>query len=148
MLAFNFERKTFAYRRLALVKHTELFQASCFMQEYLEKIIKADQCAQYVGDLGIAINDAKQLNKNLGATYFCFQQTGEANNVSRSFGATGIDSPDGLKRRDLRSIISCKLRTSPKLTTQPGNPGIPKLLQELYSKALTENNDDSQIIKK
>ena len=35
------------------------------MREYLDKVIKADQCAQYVDDIGIAANDAEQLIKNL-----------------------------------------------------------------------------------
>ena len=28
------------------------------MREYLDKAIKADQCAQYVDDIGIAANDS------------------------------------------------------------------------------------------
>ena len=35
------------------------------MREYLDKIIKADECAQYVDDIGIAANDADHLIKNL-----------------------------------------------------------------------------------
>ena len=31
------------------------------MKEYLDKVIKADQCAQYVDDIGIAANSVTQL---------------------------------------------------------------------------------------
>ena len=33
------------------------------MREYLDRAIKADQCAQYVDDIGIAANDAKLLSE-------------------------------------------------------------------------------------
>ena len=39
------------------------------MREYLDKVIKADQCAQYVDDIGIAGNDADHLIQNLRATF-------------------------------------------------------------------------------
>ena len=58
MLAFNFATRTFAYRRLApgLSRAPSAFSSS--MREYLDKVIKADQCAQYVDDIvGIAAND-------------------------------------------------------------------------------------------
>ena len=31
------------------------------MREYLDKVIKANQCAQYVVDIGVAANTAEQL---------------------------------------------------------------------------------------
>ena len=69
MLAFNFASRTFAYRRLAQGLSCALSAFSSFMREYLDKVIKADQCAQYVDDIGIAANDAEQLIKNLRATF-------------------------------------------------------------------------------
>ena len=54
MLAFNFASLTFAYRRLAQGLSRALSAFSSFMMEYLDKVIKADQCAQYVNDIGIA----------------------------------------------------------------------------------------------
>ena len=63
MLAFNFASRTFAYRRLAQGLSRALSAFSSFMREYLDKDIKADQCAQYVDDIGIAANDADHLIK-------------------------------------------------------------------------------------
>ena len=68
MLAFNFASRTFAYRRLEQGFSRALLAFSSFMREYLDKVIKADQCAQYVDDIGIAANDAEQLINNLRAT--------------------------------------------------------------------------------
>ena len=56
MLAFNFASRTFAYRRLAQRFSCALSAFSSFIRKYLEKVIKADQFAQYVDDIGIAAN--------------------------------------------------------------------------------------------
>ena len=42
------------------------------MREYLDKVIKADQCAQYVDDIGIAANDPEQFINNLRGTFQCW----------------------------------------------------------------------------
>ena len=68
MFAFNVASRTFAFRRLAQGLIRALSAFSSFMRGYLDKVIKADQCAQYVDDIGIADNDAEQLIKNLRAT--------------------------------------------------------------------------------
>ena len=46
------------------------------MREYLDKVIKADQCAQYVDDIGIAANNATQLFNILRATFECIRTAG------------------------------------------------------------------------
>ena len=71
MLAFNFASRTFAYRRLAQGLSRALSAFSSSMRDNLDKVIKADQCAQYVDDIGIAANDAEQLINNLRATFQC-----------------------------------------------------------------------------
>ena len=68
MLAFNFATRTFAYLRLAQGRSRSLSAFSSFMREYLDKVIKTDQCAQYVDDIGIVANDADHLIANLRAT--------------------------------------------------------------------------------
>ena len=65
MLAFNFASRTFAYRRLAQGLSRALSAFSSFMREYLDKVIKADQCAQYVDDIGIAHTTYQQLTSDL-----------------------------------------------------------------------------------
>ena len=92
MLAFNFASRTFAYRRLAQGLCRSLSAFSCFMREYLDKVIKADQCAQYVDDIGIAANDADHLITNLRATFKCIQEAGLKLTMHKChFGAKEID---------------------------------------------------------
>ena len=104
MLAFNFASRTFAYRRLAQGLSRALSAFSSFMREYLDSVIKADQCAQYVDDIGIAANDAEHLIKNLRATFECIREAGLKLKMHKChFGATEIDflgrtiTPEGVK---------------------------------------------------
>ena len=53
-LAFNFASKTFAYRRSAQGLSRAIPAIYSFIRKYLGKVIKADQCAQYVDDSGKA----------------------------------------------------------------------------------------------
>ena len=76
MLAFNFASRAFAYKRLAqgLSRYVSAF--SSFMREYLDPVVKADQCAQYVDDIGIAANNATDLTRNIRAVFKCIRQAG------------------------------------------------------------------------
>ena len=56
LLASNFASGTFAYRRLAQGLSRAVSAFSRIMREYLDSVIKADQCAQYVDDIGINAN--------------------------------------------------------------------------------------------
>ena len=62
LLAFNFASRKFAYRRLAQGLSRVLSGFSSFMREYIDTF-KADQCAQYVDDIGIAANTTERLIK-------------------------------------------------------------------------------------
>ena len=44
------------------------------MQEYLDPVVKADQCAQYVDDIGIAANNATDVTRNIRAVFKCIRQ--------------------------------------------------------------------------
>ena len=46
------------------------------MREYLDPVVKADQCAQYVDDIGIAANIATDLTRNIRAVFKCIRQAG------------------------------------------------------------------------
>ena len=76
MLAFNFASKTFAYRRLAQGLSGSVSAFSSFMREYLDPVVKADQCAQYVEDIGIAANKATDLTRNNRAVFQCIRNAG------------------------------------------------------------------------
>ena len=76
MLAFNFASRTFAYKRLAQGLSRSVSAFSSFMREYLDPVVKADQCAQYVEDIGIAANSATDLTRNIRAVFKCIRQAG------------------------------------------------------------------------
>ena len=76
LLATNFASRTFAYRRLAQRLSRSLSAFSSFMREYLDPVIRGDQCALYVDDIGIAANTTEQLIKNLRAVFQCLRKAG------------------------------------------------------------------------
>ena len=69
ILAFNFASRTFACKRLAQGLSRSVSAFSSFMREYLDPLVKADQCAQYVDDIGIADNNATDLNRNIRSVF-------------------------------------------------------------------------------
>ena len=75
-LAFDFASRTFAYKRIAQGLSRSVSAFSSFMGEYLDPDIKADQCAQYVDDIGIAANKATDLTRNIQAVFRCFRNAG------------------------------------------------------------------------
>ena len=76
MLAFNFASRSFAYKRLAQGLSRSVSAFSSFMREYLDPVAKADQCAQYIDDIGIAANNATDLTRNIRAVFKCIRQAG------------------------------------------------------------------------
>ena len=97
MLAFNLISRTFGLSRA-------LSAFSSFMREFLDRVIKADQCAQYVDDIGISAKDAAHLIKNLRATFECIREAGLKLTMHKChFGATEIVflgrtiTPEGVK---------------------------------------------------
>ena len=92
LLAFNYASRTFAYRRLAQGLSRSLSAFSSFIREYLDPAIKADQCAQYVDDIGIAANTPKQLIKNLQAIFQCLRKAGlKLSMANCHFGVQEVD---------------------------------------------------------
>ena len=76
-LAFNFASRTsFAYRRLAQGLSRSVSAFSSFTREYLDPVVKADQCAQYVDGIGIAANNATDLTRNIRAVFKCIRNAG------------------------------------------------------------------------
>ena len=76
MFAFNFASRTFAYRRLAQGLSRSVSAFSSFMREYLDPVVKADERAQYIDDIGIAANNATDLARNIRAVFKCIRQAG------------------------------------------------------------------------
>ena len=76
LLAFNFLSRTFAYLRLAQGLSRSVSAFSSFMRKYLYPCIVADQCFQYVDDLGTAAKTFEEFVINLEAIFECVQKTG------------------------------------------------------------------------
>ena len=92
LLAFNFASRKFAYRRLAQGLSRCLSAFSSFIREYLDPVIKTDQCAQYFDDIGIASNNPEQLIKNLRAVFQCLRKAGPKLSMAKChFGVQQLD---------------------------------------------------------
>ena len=76
MLAFNFVSRTFAYKRFAQGLSKSVSAFSSFMREYLDPVVKADQCAQHVDDIRIATNNAMDITRNIRALFQCIRNAG------------------------------------------------------------------------
>ena len=76
MLAFHFPRRTFAYKRFAEGLSRSVFTFSSCMREYMDPIVKADQCAQYVDNNGVAANKTTNLTRNIRTVFKCIRQEG------------------------------------------------------------------------
>ena len=110
MLAFSFASRTFAYERLAqgLCRCVSAF--SSFMSECLDPVVKADQCAQYVDDIGIAANNATDLTRNIRAVFKCIPQKGLNLTIEKChFGVRQLEflgrtiSPEGVSPHDRKN---------------------------------------------
>ena len=76
MPAFNFASRTYTYKSLAQGLSRSVSASPSFMREYLDPVVKADQCAQYVDDIGIAANNATNLTRNIRAVFKCIRKAG------------------------------------------------------------------------
>ena len=91
-LAFNFASRTFAYFRLAQGLSRSLSSFSSFIREYLDKAIKADKCAQYVDDIGIATNTPEELKNNLREVFQRIRSAGLRLTMTKcQFGAKEVE---------------------------------------------------------
>ena len=90
--AFDFASRTFAYRRLAQGLSRSLLAFLSFIGECLDPVIKADQCVQYVDDIGIAPNTPQKLIKNLRAVVQCLRKAGLKLSMAKChFGVQEVD---------------------------------------------------------
>ena len=110
MLAFIFASRNFAYKRLAQVLSRSVSAFSSFMREYLDPVIKADQCAQYVDDLGISANNATDLTRYIRAVVKCIRPAGLKLTIDKChFGVRQVEflgrtiSPEGISPQARKS---------------------------------------------
>ena len=76
LLSFNFLSRTFAHLRLAQGLSRSVSAFSSFMRKYLYPCIVADQCFQYVDDLGTAASSFEDFLTNLRAIFVCIEKAG------------------------------------------------------------------------
>ena len=89
ILAFKFASRTFAYKRLAQRLSRAFSAFASLMREHLDKVIKADQCAQHVDEIVIAANTVTQMIRNIRAVFKSIRKTGLNLNIERChFGVT------------------------------------------------------------
>ena len=88
------------------------------MREYLDPVVKADQCAQNVDDIGIAASNATDLTWNIRAVFKCIRQAGlKLTNEKCHFGVRQVEflgrtiSPEGIspQARKMQNFLD-KLR--------------------------------------
>ena len=88
------------------------------MREYLDRVVKADQCAQYVDDIGIAANNATDLTRIIRAVFKCIRQAGLKLTIEKChFGVRQVEflgrtlSPGGIspQARKIQNFLA-KLR--------------------------------------
>ena len=88
------------------------------MREYLDPVVIADQCAQYVDDIGIAANNATHLTRNIRAVFKCIRQAGLKLTIEKChFGVRQVEflgrtiSPEGIlpQARKIQNFLG-KLR--------------------------------------
>ena len=92
LLAFNFGSRTFAYLRLAQGLNRSLSAFNRTVRKYLDSLVKADKCAQYVDDIGIAANSVDELTANIEAVFQQIQKAGLKLTMSKcAFGHPKIE---------------------------------------------------------
>ena len=92
MLALNFASTNFVYMRLAQDLSRSVPAFSCFMREYLDPVVKVDQCAQNVVDTGITANNTTDLTLNIRAVFQCIRFPGsKLINQNRHFGVRQVE---------------------------------------------------------
>ena len=88
------------------------------MREYLDPVVKADQCAQCVDDIGIAANNATDLTRNIRTVFKCIRQAALKLTIDKChFGVRQVEflgrtiSPEGIspQARKIQNFLD-KLR--------------------------------------
>ena len=114
------------------------------MREYLDNVIRADQCAQYVDDIGIAANTVAHLIHNIRAVFECLRNAGLKLTIEKChFGVIKVEflgrtiTPLGTAPQDHK--IKKFLANVPEDTkTSPTMHWIHQLLLKLYTETIRE----------
>ena len=139
MLAFNFASRTFAYKRLAQGLSRSVYAFSSLEREYLDRVVKADHCAQNFDDIGIVANNAADLTQNIWAVFQCILKAGlkltiekchfgvrQVEFIGRTISSEGVSPQTDKIQTFLNKLI-------PRIEKGFGEiSGVRELLQDLY----------------
>ena len=140
-LAFSFASRTFAYRRLAQGLSRSVSAFSGFMREYLDPVVKADQCAQYVDVIGTAAKNATDLTRNIRAVFKCIRNAGLTLTIEKChFGVRQVEflgrtiSSEGVlpQSHKIQNFLN-KLRFPKSKKSLATLPGFREFLQKIFS---------------
>ena len=110
LLAFSFGRSTIAYLRFAQGLNRSLSAFKSTVRDYLDPIVKADKCAQYVNDIGIAAHTIDELTSNTESVFQLIQQAGLNLSKSKcSFGHPKLESLGRSITTKEVALIECKI---------------------------------------
>ena len=73
MLALNFASRHFGNKRFAQGLNRSVSAFSGIVREFSDPVVKVDQCAQYVDDIGMAANNATDLTRNIQSAFKCIR---------------------------------------------------------------------------
>ena len=77
------------------------------MRKNLDPVVKVDQCAQYVDDIGIAANNATDLSRNIRAVFKCSRQAGLELTIERHhFGVRQVEFLSRTVSSEVRGSIA------------------------------------------
>ena len=111
------------------------------MREYLDPVVKADQCAQNVDDFGIAANNATDLTRNIRAVFKCIRNAELKLTIEKChFGVRQVEflgrtiSSEGVlpQSHKIQNFLN-KLRFPKSKKSFAALPGFCEFLQKIYS---------------
>ena len=78
------------------------------MREYLDPVVKADQCVQYVDEIGIEANFATDLTRNIRAVFNCIHRAGLKLTIEKCH--LGVRQVEFLRRTNSPERVSPQAR--------------------------------------
>ena len=83
LLSFNSSSRNFAYKCVAQGLTRSLSAFTCVIREYLDPVMKANRCAQYVNDLDVAVHTASELTENFDHVFQQIEKVGIQLSIER-----------------------------------------------------------------
>ena len=103
LLAFNFSSRTFAFTRLAQGLSRSMSSFSSYMRKFLDPVITADKCFQYVDDIGLGAKSVDEMLAHLDDVFLHIRNSGLKLSVNKcQFGLDKIEflgntiTPEGM----------------------------------------------------